>query len=99
MSEYVEFPDSLLEGSKNLAERAARIGRLMVLRELGFFDEAINLDLAKGHYKGRFNAGVRKRFAGINGNTAGCSVGDIEVAAELTDMWDAIYDFEQPKTT
>lgn len=89
-----EFPKELLEGASTLAERGARIGRWLTLKELGFFGDETNLDLAKGNYKGKFNAGIRKRFSGLYGNVEGCANGDIEVAAELTDSFDAIYDFE-----
>ncbi len=94
MSEYVDFPIELFEGDPPLDEKAARMGRFMVLQELGFMGERTNLDLAKGNYKGRFNAGVRKRFAGIYGNTNGCSAGDIECAAELLEVFESIYDYE-----
>ena len=94
MSEFVEFPAELLEGASELAERAARIGRFLVLEELGFFGTEANLKIARGNYQGKFNGGVRKRFSGIYGNTDGCAAGDIECAAEMLGVFDSIYDYE-----
>lgn len=99
----IEVPSALFDGSSDPAETAARIARWVTLEELGFFGVKTMLELARGEYKGRFNAGVRKRFAGTYGNTNGCTAGDIELAAELrgiqddTDYISAIYDFEIEK--
>lgn len=94
------FPSELFEDAPEDAELAARLARFRTLMELGFFGLQTTVDLSLGHYKGRFNAGVRKRFAGTYGNTEGCSAGDIELAAELIgkDNFDAIYDYENRTT-
>lgn len=89
-----KLTEELFTGNESLEERLAVVGRFAVLCELGYFGDKTNVSLARGNYKGRFNAGVRKRFSGIYGNTEGCSRGDIEVAAELLGVYDDIYNFE-----
>jgi hypothetical protein len=86
-------PPELLEGTVD-PERAARIGRWLVLQEMGFFGDQTNLKIAEGRYKGSFIAAVRKRFSGLYGNTDGCAAADIEVAMEMLGVFDDIYDYE-----
>lgn len=93
MSEF-GWPSELLEGVKDPREQAAKIGRWLVLQEMGFFGDKTNLALAKGGYDGRFNAGVRRRFSNTYGDVAGCHPADIEVAAEMLGVFDDVYDYE-----
>lgn len=92
--EHKLLPQELFEGLRDDdgVERAARIGRWLVLQEMGFLGEESNLNLALGKYKGTFIAAVRRKFSNVYGNTDGCSPGDIEVAMELLEVMDDIYD-------
>lgn len=88
------YPLPLMEGAASDDELAARIGRYEVLQELGFFGIKTSLKIARGEYEGRFNAVVRRKFSNIYGDVGGCDVGDIEVAAEMLDVFSDIYDYE-----
>lgn len=89
-----EVPPQLLEDDIDPAEMLARIGRFAVLKEMGFFGEETNIDLAKKQGKGSWTAQVRKRFSGTYGDTKGCHPADIESAAEMLGVFDQIYDVE-----
>lgn len=88
-----EQRQKLLEGCTP-EERAARIGRLAILEEMGFFGDRTNIALAKNEGPGTWTARVRRRFSGIYGNTEGCEAADLEVAAEMLGVFDDVYDIE-----
>lgn len=94
-----KYPPQLVEGVTDETERAARIGRWLVLQELGFFGIKSNLTLAKGEYNGSFNAAIRRRFHGLFDSFDGCHTGDIEIAAEMLGVFDDIYNVEASKNT
>ncbi len=75
-------------------ERRARIGRFLVLSEMGFFGINTNIDLSLAQGNGSWVAQVRKRFSGRYGDVAGCHPADLEVAAEMLGVFDDIYDME-----
>lgn len=93
MSEYA-VPVELFADNPDFIERAARIGRYLILEEMGYFGETTNIDLALARGKGSWTAQVRKRFSGIYGNTRGCEKADMEVAGELLGVFDMVYDDE-----
>lgn len=86
------IPDKLFEGAEGERDRAARMGRFLLLNELGYFGEKTNMVLARGEYKGSFVAAVRKRFSGLYGDVAGCHPADIEVAATMLGVEDLIFE-------
>jgi hypothetical protein len=90
------YPSSLFEGLEMEDEigRNARIGRFVVLQEMGFFGEETNIDLSKAQGKGSWMHQVRKRFSGTYGDVKGCHPADIEVAAEMRGVFDDIFDAE-----
>lgn len=76
-------------------DRELWLGRFAVLNELGFFGDETNIKLAKEkHPPGTFIGSIRQRFSNTYGNLDGCSKGEIEVAMELTETMDIIYDAE-----
>lgn len=91
-----EIPDDIFEGlnPSETIERAARVGRFLILEEMGFFGQKTNIDLAKAAGSGSWVAQVRKRFSGIYGDVAGCHPADLEVAAEMLGVFDEVYDYE-----
>lgn len=97
-----KIPDGLVEGVSDPDERAVRIGRFLILEEMGFFGEKSNVTLAQGDYDGTFVAAVRRRFSNTYGDVAGCHPADIEVAAEMLGVFDVVFNAEvkngtQPK--
>lgn len=96
MSEKQTVPVELFEGLTDEDEfvRRARIGRFLVLKEMGFFGLATNLNLSMAEGNGSWVAQVRKRFSGRYGDVAGCHPADIEIAAEMLGVFDDIYDME-----
>lgn len=88
------LPAKLFEGAEGEKERAARMGRFLILEECGYFGTPTNVALAMGDYKGSFAAAVRRRFSNIYGNSDGCSAADLEVAAELLGVFEAVYETE-----
>jgi hypothetical protein len=91
-----QLPHQLFEdlSVEAVQERAARVGRFMVLEEMGFFGEKTNIDLAKAQGSGSWVAQVRKRFSGIYGDVAGCHPADLEIAAEMLGVFDEVYNIE-----
>lgn len=96
MEQKQTIPPELFEGltDEDEFERRARIGRYVVLQELGFFKEPTNLVLSRAEGEGTWVAQVRRRFSGRYGDVAGCHPADIEVAAEYTGYFDDIFDVE-----
>lgn len=96
----MEIPNSLFKDADGEREQAARLGRFVLLEELGYFGEATNVALARGEYEGSFVAAVRRRFSNIYGDTRGCDPADIEIAAEMLDVFDLVYEtpIETPET-
>lgn len=95
------YPSGLFENLQMEDEtgRNARIGRFLILREMGFFGEETNIDLAKALGKGSWMHQVRKRFSGTYGDVAGCHPADIEVAASMLGVFDQVFDAEiKPKS-
>lgn len=90
------LPQELFEdlGDEDEFERRARIGRFLVLSEMGFFGLATNINLSLAGGDGSWVAQVRKRFSGRYSDVAGCHPADIEVAAEMLGVFDDIYDVE-----
>lgn len=93
MSEF-EVPVELFTDEPALEERAARIGRFLILEEMGYFGRETNIDLSFANGKGSWTAQVRKRFSGVYGNVRGCERADMEVAGELLGVFDMVYDYE-----
>lgn len=89
-------PAELFEGltADDTAERAARIGRFLILEEMGYFGEQTNLTLALAQGDGSWVGQVRRRFSNTYGDVAGCHPADIEVAAEMLGVFDDVYDVE-----
>lgn len=88
-----EYPPELID-TKDERIKAGRIGRWLVLQEMGFFGDKTNLVLARGEYTGTFTAAVRKRFSGLYGNVGGCDAADLEVAAEMLGVFEDVYNLE-----
>lgn len=85
---------ALTEGVEDLPTRAARVGRFLILDEMGFFGEETNFKLSLHEGPGTWQAAVRKRFSGVYGDVAGCHPADIEVAAEMLGVFDDVYDYD-----
>lgn len=88
------YPHELFVGCETREERAARIGRFVVLEEMGFFGEKTNIDLARHEAEGSWIGAVRRRFSNTYGDVAGCHPADIEVAAEMHGVFDDIFNVE-----
>lgn len=88
----MEIPSSLFKDADGEREKAARLGRFVLLEEMGYFGTPTNVALARGEYEGSFVAAVRRRFSNTYGDTAGCHPADIEVAAEMLGVTDLIYE-------
>lgn len=73
-------------------EKAARLGRVAILEEMGFFGDKTNYALAVGPHPGSFTAAIRKRFSGLYGDVAGCHPADIEIAAVMLGVDEDVYD-------
>jgi len=79
--------------------RDARIGRFLILQEMGFFGEDTNVELSISEGEGSWIARVRKRFSGTYGDVSGCHPADIEVAAEMLGVFDQVFDAEASQTS
>lgn len=90
----MEVPHELVENCDDERTRNARIGRFLILQEMGFFGEETNFSLSLHDKPGTWVASVRKRFSGIYGDVAGCHPADLEVAAEMLGVFDDVYDVE-----
>lgn len=90
------LPDELFEGltTDDVDERAARVGRFLILDEMGFFGDKTNLRLALAEDDGSWVAQVRRCFSNTYGDVAGCHPADLEVAAEMLGVFDEVYDIE-----
>jgi hypothetical protein len=75
-------------------DKRARLGRLAILEEMGFFGDDTNFKLAAGEYSGSFIGAVRKRFNGIYGDVRGCEPADMEIAGEMLGVFDDVFDVE-----
>jgi hypothetical protein len=94
MEHSPEIPHELFAGCETEEERAARLGRFLVLQECGFFGKDTNLNLALAQGKGSWTAQVRRRFSGIYGDVRGCDPADLEIAAEMLGVFPDIYNIE-----
>ena len=88
------YPHELFTGCSDGNERAARLGRFMILEEMGFFGDKTNTELALHNAAGSWIGEVRRRFSNTYGDVAGCHPADIEVAAEMLGVFDAVFDPE-----
>ena len=93
------LPKELFEGldDDDITERVARIGRFLILEEMGYFGEQSNIILALADDEGSWVAQVRRRFSNTYGDVAGCHLADLEVAAEMLGVFDDVYNVEALK--
>ena len=96
MENTPRIPQEIFDGlsEEDVEERAARLGRFLILNEMGFFGEKTNIKLAKANGNGSWVAQVRKRFSGLYGDVAGCHPADLEVAAEMLGVFEDVYNIE-----
>ncbi len=88
------YPHELFAGCENGNDRARRLGRFMILEEMGFFGDKTNTELARYEGPGSWIGAVRRRFSNTYGDVAGCHPADIEVAAEMLGVFDTVFDAE-----
>lgn len=96
------IPKELFEGiddDPEGIERTARLGRYMILQEMGFFGDETNIRLARKERAGSFIAQVRRHVSNTYGDTFGCSPGDIENAALYLDVFDDVFDVGASQTS
>ena len=89
-----EYPLELFVDCNDDAERAARIGRFLILEELGYFGKKTNVQIAQHVKAGTFIGRVVAQFSNTYGDMGGCEPADIEVAAEMLGVFDDVFDVE-----
>lgn len=91
------YPSVLFEGADGERERAMRLGRFLILRELGFFGDETNIKLSIADGEGSWIAQVRRKFSNTYGDVGGCHPADIEVAAEMLGVFELVFETELEK--
>lgn len=100
MEKPPDLPPELLANVPEVKlQRAAVVGRYLILKEMGFFSPPTNVELAQGDYEGSFIGAVRRKFSNNFGDVAGCHPADIEIAAEMLGVFDDVFDVEFERST